>query len=395
MTQPDDILVIGGGIQGAAVALLAAERGYRVRLIEQAQALATATSSRSSKLVHGGLRYLEQAAFGLVRESLHDRSYLLRHAPDLVRLVPFHIPVYRNSRRKPATIRFGLALYALLGGLGTETRFARLPRADWASLDGLDTGDLRAVFRYYDAQTDDRALTRAVMYRACALGATLHLNEEVTRIELRGDAATVETDKGTYAARCVVNAAGAWINRLLARVAPEQPPCALSLVQGTHIVVPGTLARGVYYLEAPTDGRAVFVMPWKGQVMIGTTETDYAGDPAEVRPLPEEIRYLQQTTAHYFHGGSLALEDVREAFAGLRVLPASGDTAFARSRDTQLFADRPRQPRLITICGGKLTVHRSTARKVLHLLAASLPQPPHSQATDPRLTPAPDDWAGG
>jgi len=166
-----DIVVVGAGIQGAGVAQAAAAAGYSVLLLEQT-GIASGTSSRSSKLIHGGLRYLESGQFRLVRECLRERALLLRNAPSFVRLAPHYIPVYRETRRRPLLLRAGLSLYAVLGGLHPEVRFRQLPRSAWSDLDGLNQDGLQAVFRYFDAQTDDAALTRAVVSSAQSLGAT-------------------------------------------------------------------------------------------------------------------------------------------------------------------------------------------------------------------------------
>src|SRR6185436_2868679 len=172
-----DLLIIGAGIHVVGVAQAAAAAGYSVLLLEKT-ALAAGTSSRSSKLIHGGLRYLESGQLRLVRETLHERATLLRIAAELVRLVPFYIPIYRKTRRRPWEITIGLALYAALGGFSPASRFTRLPRHDWPTLDGIDTHELECVFRYYDAQTDDAALTRAVMRSAQSLGAELQMPAE-------------------------------------------------------------------------------------------------------------------------------------------------------------------------------------------------------------------------
>ncbi|MEE8343300.1 MAG: FAD-dependent oxidoreductase, partial [Gammaproteobacteria bacterium] len=164
--------IIGGGIHGVGVAQRAAAQGYTVLVLEKA-GLAAGTSSRSSKLIHGGLRYLESAQFGLVRECLRERSLLLQIAPELVRLQPFMVPVYRHTRRRPWQLRLGLSLYALLGGMDKENRFTTIPRRHWDQLDGLATEGLEKVYRYRDAQTDDALLTRAVMNSAQELGAEL------------------------------------------------------------------------------------------------------------------------------------------------------------------------------------------------------------------------------
>src|SRR6185436_2703518 len=169
-----DLLIIGAGIHVVGVAQAAAAAGYSVLVLEKT-ALAAGTSSKSSKLIHGGLRYLETGQLRLVRESLREREILLRVAPELVHLVPFYIPVYRRTRRRPWQITVGLSLYAALGGFTSANRFARLARDEWAALDGLETRALQAVFRYHDAQTDDAALTRAVMRSAQSLGAELKM----------------------------------------------------------------------------------------------------------------------------------------------------------------------------------------------------------------------------
>src|SRR5690348_12268607 len=165
-----DVIVVGAGIHGVGVAQAAAAAGQKVLLLEQ-HIPAFGTSSRSSKLIHGGLRYLESGQFHLVRESLLERALMLKNAPELVRLRAFHIPLYRETRRKPWQIMLGLSMYAVLGGFKRGCRFGLLSKKDWSQLDGLKTDNLRAVFRYYDGQTDDALLTRSVLQSAMRLGA--------------------------------------------------------------------------------------------------------------------------------------------------------------------------------------------------------------------------------
>ncbi len=377
MTEHSDLIVIGGGIHGVGVAQAAAARGYSVLLLEQA-ALASATSSRSSGLIHGGLRYLEHGQFALVRECLRERQLLLSLAPDLVQLRPFYIPVYRDTRRRPWQLRLGLGLYALFGRLDTAARFQSVPRAQWPTLDGLATIELQAVFRYWDAQTDDAALTRAVMDSARSLGARLSMPSTFigARVDERG--CTIHYRHGgtdhTCSARLLVNAAGPWVNDVLGRVIPPPTQLPIELVQGTHIVIKGELVQGVYYLEAPQDRRAVFAIPSSGKIVVGTTENAYQGDPAAVTPLEKEKEYLLAVLSHYFPGfRTLQIEDIVEAFTGLRVLPAGAGSSFARSRDTLLQVDRPDRPKVLTIYGGKLTAYRATAEKVMDRLVSSLP----------------------
>lgn len=367
-----DVVVIGGGINGTGVAQAASAAGYSVLLLDQ-RGIGHGTSSRSSKLIHGGLRYLESARFGLVRESLREREILLRIAPALVRSVPFYIPVYATTRRRPWMIRTGLTLYAILSGLSPHAGFDSLPRGQWDDLDGLDTHGLQAVFRYEDAQTDDIALTQAVMRSAQELGAVLDCPANFLSAQRVSDGFQVHyrvnTDEKSCHAQTLVNAAGPWANAVLERIVPRPPILAVDLVQGAHIILEGEIRRGVYYMEAP-DGRAVFVMPWNEHILVGTTETPYEGDPGAARARPEEITYLHDTWRRYFPRPPGRLLD---SFAGLRVLPHQSGPAFYRSRETVLYPDDPVRVRLVTVYGGKLTGYRATATKVMHLLKTSLP----------------------
>jgi glycerol-3-phosphate dehydrogenase len=377
MNEYYDVVIVGAGIHGAGVAQAAAASGYSVLVLEQTD-VAAWTSSRSSKLIHGGLRYLESGRLSLVRESLRERGLLLRLAPSLVRLQRFHIPIYSDTRRRPWRIRLGLAIYAALAGGGDASRFGSLPRSQWSALDGLTTKGLQAVFEYRDAQTDDRALTRAVMRSASEFGAELRAPARFVdaRLDETGcivDYIHAESQK-TCRARVVINAAGAWANTVLSKIRPAIEPLTVELVQGTHLVLEGRLERGVYYLEAPSDGRAVFAMPWQDHILLGTTETSFKGDPSTVEPLEQERRYLLQTLARYFPDYAGGRAHVIDEFAGLRVLPATDQIAFKRSRETVLHVDRVERPRVLTIYGGKLTVYRATAEKVMARISASLPQ---------------------
>jgi glycerol-3-phosphate dehydrogenase len=372
MTAQHDLVVIGAGIHGAGAAQAAAAAGYSVLVLEQT-GIASATSCRSSKLIHGGLRYLESGQFNLVRESLRERDILLRIAPQLVRLVPFHIPVYRHSTRRPWKIRAGLSLYALLDKLRRHAWFASLPHSRWDTLDGLATEKLQAVYRYQDAQTDDAVLTQAVMRSAQSLGAELVMPGEFLGAQRGTHGYTVRYRTAQGEQECIgttlVNATGPWVNGVLARITPRQPPADIELVQGAHVVLDGPLHRGVYYTEAE-DRRAVFVMPWRSMTLVGTTETRFSGDPAQVRPLATEVDYLLRTFRRHFPQRDVQL---RDQFAGLRILPKSPGSAFGCTRETLYMTDDTRQPRLVSVVGGKLTGYRAAAEKVMALLASTLP----------------------
>jgi glycerol-3-phosphate dehydrogenase len=347
-------------------------------LLLEKQAIAAGTSSRSSKLIHGGLRYLETGQLRLVRESLDERRILLRIAPDIVRLQPFHVPVYRTTRRRPWQLRAGLAGYAMLGGLGRACRFATVPRRHWDKLDGLDTRDLQTVFRYFDGQTDDAVLTRAVVDSAVRLDATIAMPARFVGASIADDGVVVRytaQDKETECrARVLVNAAGPWAAAVAKLLSPMRSGAAVELIQGTHILLAEALQAGIYYVENPADGRAVFVMPRGTQTLVGTTETVFNGDPDEVCPHPAEIEYLLRVVRRYFaRWRDLHSSAVVEAWAGLRVLPAGRAAAFKRSRETILEADDRQRPRYLSIYGGKLTTYRATAQRVLDRIRPSLP----------------------
>ncbi len=366
-----DILIIGGGIQGVGVAQAAAAAGYRVLLLEK-EALASATSSRSSKLIHGGLRYLETAQFGLVRKALRERAILLRIAPALVRPVAFHIPVYKNSTRKSWQIRLGLSVYALLGGLKPLARFKHFSKTQCLSYDGLQTENLSALYQYWDAQTDDAALTRAVMRSAIELGAKLLCPAEVISAGYEDNIYQVRYrdrhGEKQLSCHALVNAAGPWVNIVLERIAPQSSRLEVDLVQGAHVLLDAPAPSAIYYVEAPTDKRAVFVMPWQGKTLVGTTETCFQGEPDAVSPTEEEIRYLQAVYRYYFpHGGT----NIIDAFAGVRVLPKAKGSFFNRPRDTVLHMS---SPALLSLYGGKLTGYRATAEQVITMLRPCLPK---------------------
>ena len=387
-----DLVVVGAGIQGAGVAQAAAAAGYTVLVLEQSSP-AAGTSSKSSKLIHGGLRYLETAQFGLVRESLRERALLLKLAPDLVKLKQFHIPVYKDTTRSPLTIRSGLSLYALLSGLDSNARFRSLPSSQWDNLEGLKRDDLLAVYRYYEAQTDDAALTRAVLHSAMELGAecempgrfvTAHVNSRSCLVEF-------ESEFGFKAASCrvLVNCAGPWASDVISRIEPDMYLPKVDLVQGSHLVLP-PLLKNYFYLEAPQDRRAVFILPWQGRLMVGTTEKAYYGLPEDAQCSSEERGYLLDVLQHYFPDLSVDINTV-DSFAGLRVLPCSDKSAFSRTREVLFEVDDETRPRVISVMGGKLTTYRQTALRVLDKAKLSLPVKERIADTS-RISLSPVSW---
>jgi glycerol-3-phosphate dehydrogenase len=305
-------------------------------------------------------------------------------------LKPFFIPVYADTRRRPWQLHAGLWMYSVLGGFAAGSRFGSIPRRDWPGLDGLETRGLETVIRYYDAQTDDAALTRAVVRSAMELGGEIAMPANFVGASLADDRVEVAYERQGSRIACVgrvlVNAAGPWASRVARTILPPIAVPAVDLVQGTHIVLPLRVTAGIYYVESPRDGRAVFVMPWQGATLVGTTETPYAGDPDQVRPLPEEEDYLLAVAARYFPAvRAMTRAHIVSRFAGLRVLPAASATAFDRSRETVFTTDREPRPRVLGIYGGKLTGWRAAAEQVLSRITPSLGPGARRAATD-RLT---------
>lgn len=363
-----DVIVIGAGIQGAGVAQAAALQGWSVLVLEQFSGPAQGTSSKSSKLIHGGLRYLETAQFGLVKECLQEKEILQKIAPTLVKPTKFIIPVYKSSKRSSIWISLGLWVYGFLGGVAPSKISSRL----WEQNTALNTSGLKAMFSYEDAQTDDAALTQAVLRSAVEEEAEIRYSSEVKRIDKTEEGFRVATANGVFDGSALVNAAGPWVNSIATRCTFGAPMIDVDLVQGTHIVLDTPAFDHCYYFESPDDGRAVFVLPWKGKVMVGTTEKMFEGEPAQCQPSAAEVDYLKNVFDFYFP--SLAGASVQESFAGLRVLPKEEGSATKRARDTRIIYDDKvaAMKGYYAVYGGKLTGYRATAEKVIGCLAKIL-----------------------
>ena len=250
--------------------------------------------------------------------------------------------------------------------------FRTIPKDRWNELDGLKTEGLRTVLQYSDAQTDDAALTRAVMQSAESLGADLLCPGRFVSGRVLADHCEVSIDYDNQQHRIradvVVNAAGPWARNLLSQFDPPLPDFPVDNVQGTHIELPAPVRKGCYYLEVPSDKRAIFVMPWRDHTLLGTTEYIYNGNPADADATVNEVDYLISAYKQFFPENDI---EVLSSWAGLRVLPAKGD-AFKRSRETMLPVDNESKPRVVSIFGGKLTGYRATALKVLKRVAKSM-----------------------
>ena len=366
-----DVVIIGGGIHGAGAAQAAAASGYSVLLLEKTS-IACETSSKSSKLIHGGLRYLESAQFSLVYECLRERHLLTRIAHDLVKLEAFHIPIYQSTSRSRLALRMGLSLYSVLGGLKPSTRFHVLNKKQWNSLDGLKRQGLKAVYQYFDGRTDDEALTQAVMRSAIELGAHLAMPAEFVSADCEKDKVHITYKESGLEKLCtasaMVNASGAWINQLLNKTSPVQQVIDINLVQGSHLVLNEIPVEHCFYLEAPEDKRAIFLLPWKGKTLVGTTESDFTGQLEEVRVLQEEKEYLLDVVHHYFPDNKAV--NIDDEFSGLRVLPSGEEKNFSKPRETVLYRSHDR---VINVYGGKLTTYRIVAKRIIEQLNDVLP----------------------
>lgn len=383
-----DVLVIGGGITGAGVARDAARRGYRTALVE-ARDFGEGTSSRSSRLVHGGLRYLEQLEFDLVFEASKERRTLLRIAPHLVRPLEFVFPLYEEGRVGRRKLDAGMWLYDALSMFRNIERHQMLDPDEVLEREPhLREAGLLGGARYYDAQVDDARLVLHTVMGAAEAGAAVANRLEAVEIVRRagavdgvrvrpaegagGSSGSGGDDAWTVDARLVVNATGPWSDttRALAGVDVGEQ---LRPTRGTHVLLPrGRLDhRRALIFESPLDGRIMFVLPWTDYTIIGTTDVDYEGAPGDVVPTAGDVDYLLESTRRLFPGAGLGAPDVLSAWAGLRPLvqEEGAEEEEQVSRDFRI-AEGP--PGLLTITGGKLTSHRHMAEALVDRAAAFL-----------------------
>lgn len=386
-----DILVIGGGITGAGCALDAASRGLRTALVERDD-FASGTSSRSSKLIHGGLRYLEHGELGLVYEALAERRRLLRNAPHLVRPQTWLIPIFtgpdgRFPHRLATVIDGALWTYDVGGGMRIGHRHRRVgARAAAELVPGLEPGRLAGGFLYEDAWADDARLTLAVAQTAARRGAAVANHARVTgftshRGRLTG--AVVETGGGSFIlrARVIVNATGVWAGDLL-QLAEGRHPDLLRPARGVHIAVPWKLVgnRVSVTMPVPEDRRSVFIVRWGDAAYIGTTDTDHQGGLDDPAPGHDDIDYLLRAVNRWLER-RLGTEDVLGAWAGLR--PLVRTAGGARTADLSRRHRVTRSPGgLITVTGGKLTTYRVMAADAVDAACAELGSPAPCRTRD-------------
>ena len=381
--EPDyDIVVVGGGINGAGIARDAALRGLRVLLLEKND-FGSGTSSWSSRLIHGGLRYLEHAEIPLVFESLHERRRLRQLAPHLVKRLRLTVPIYKQGRRSKSLIRLGMIAYDLLSIGKNVPRHRMLSRDQLIEAEpGINQEGLKGAAQYFDAQVTfaERLVLENIIgaknagadVRNYCAAIGINVSQGIVRsIEYLEQGSDRETEVST---RLVINAAGPWVDRVLATVNREIPRF-MGGTKGSHIVVDRFEGgpRSALYVEAAADGRPFFIIPWNGQYLIGTTDIRYHGDPADVTASEDEIRYLLDETNRVFPDANLAVGDINFAYAGVRPLPRREKGPESAITRKHIIKKHRRVARgLISIIGGKLTTYRNLAEQAVDFAVRKL-----------------------
>jgi glycerol-3-phosphate dehydrogenase len=374
-SQQFDVLVVGGGITGAGIARDASMRGLSVALVDKSD-WGSGTSSKSSRLIHGGIRYLEHGELRLVRESVREREVLLRIAPHLVTPLEFTWPVYRGARLPRWKLRLGLSLYDALAGKRRVGRHRALGIEEVLESEPfLEKAGLLGGASYFDASTDDRGLTVATVEAAVNAGtvAVEHARmESVTTSGSRADGAMVRdvlADVTAHVrAKVVVSATGPW---------------QAKGTKGSHIAVERSRIgnRSAVTLIAPADGRVMFVLPSGDRAIVGTTDIHTSETPDNVVASEEEIDYLLAAANHYFPSASLGRADVLDTWAGIRPLAAApaGVRPSSISREHQISRDKSG---VIVVTGGKLTTYRAMAAEIVDVVEKDLGRKPRRAPTD-------------
>ena len=383
LERPFDVIVIGAGINGAGIARDASLRGLSVLLLDKHD-VGSGTTSRSTRLVHGGLRYLEHRELPLVRESLREREVLLHIAPHLVHPLSFLLPVYEEHRRGTKMIRMGMMAYDALSLDKSMSRHRMLNRAEALQREpGLRRDRLRGAAAYYDAQAEypERlALENALDARRLGAVVLPYMRVEELR---RGQGGRVdgvvlhdELHDASHVAHgaVIVNAAGPWVDRVLGPIEPRDQRM-IGGTKGSHLVVepfPGAPSEAVY-AEAVEDGRPYFVVPWNGLYLIGTTDTRFEGDLDRVEATDEEVAYLVSETNKLFPDAGLTAEKVLYTYAGVRPLPAAPDGDEASITRSHVIHDHaPGVEGLLSIVGGKITTYRQLAEEVVDVVVKKI-----------------------
>lgn len=387
---PWDVLVIGGGITGAGILRECTRAGLKACLVEQRD-FAWGTSSRSSKLVHGGLRYLREGQIGLVWEAVRERERLIRDAPGLVDPLHFMLATYSGDSHGKLAYGVALAVYDLIAGTWQHTWHD--PDEVTESLPGLTEAGLHGGFRYYDAATDDARLVLRVLQEAQAAGGVVLNHAEVVGLVREGERVTGARVRDRLGgaevearAAVVVNATGVWVDKLRAEV---DAPKRMRPLRGSHLVFPAARlpVSEAIALQHPVDRRVMFVFPWQGATVVGTTDLDHGQD-LSVEPgiSPAEVSYLMTALHLRFPELDLTLDDIIASYAGVRPVVSSGKAdPSAETRDHVVWEEGG----LVTVTGGKLTTFRIIAHDAMATIVKHLPGKPRATKGDSVLDPLP------
>lgn len=364
-----DLLIIGGGINGAGIARDAALRGLKVALIEKND-FASGTSSKTTKLIHGGIRYLEQFNFKLVFESCRERCLLLNLAPHLVKPLKFIIPVYKDGPRGMLKVNIGTAIYDFLSGKRCIKHRQMLTAKEILLLEpSLTQEGLKGGVLYYDAQMDDLKLclenilsarkNNAVVFNYVEATGFLEENGKINAVEAKDNLTHI---RFIIKSKAVVNAGGPWADKIC-RLDNPGAKQMLRPTKGIHLVYPKILNEHAILLSHKNDGRIFFVIPWNNLSLIGTTDTDYSGSPDDVKVFDEDIEYLIDETKKVFPGQEIKKEKIISSFAGLRPLLYQGEKkSWVTSREHLIWQS---QSGLISVAGGKYTTYRKLSEEVV------------------------------
>lgn len=364
-----DLAIIGGGITGAAIARDAAMRGLRVILLEQHD-FGYGASSKTSKLAHGGLRYLENFKFGLVKASMHERALLIKNAPHLVKPLPFIFPVFRGAPHPFWEVKLGMWIYDFLKEDKDTPKHKNLTSHQiLQQFPKIKHHKLKGGFLYYDAEMEDSRIVienvlSARQYGAIALNYTtitglIKNKDRITGASIRNQQLNIEAQ---IKAQVVVNASGAWSNQILDNDS-SQPGIKVAPTKGAHLILPLINKDHALIMTTPQDERVFFLIPWNGYSLLGTTDTFYDGDPNNVNADEKDVSYLLKALHHYFPHLELKRGSIIASYAGLRpLISEKSETAYRVSRDH--FIEKS-QSGLITVLGGKYTTHRKIAEDVV------------------------------
>ncbi len=360
-----DVIILGAGINGSGIARELAISGKTVTAIDKST-IGSGTSSKSSRLIHGGLRYLETFQFKLVHEALLDRQELLRLYPDLVKMKSFYIPIYKPSPRPAWMIWFGLKFYDLLSSRRRQHQSRIIKRNEFSiHAASFKKDGLKAVFHYYDAKTNDLKLTQRVAQDAIQNGANFYQNIHISSIINDKEGFTVRTSQGDFTAPTLINATGPWIDEVNNKY---ELPAKFSIrkISGIHIILDGLLTQDLMFMQTKQK-RIFFVIPepTNNQTIIGTTEREESVSIDDVKVCEEDIEYIIKNINNYLKPGFQILrQNVKDSWIGVRPLVAEAENPTNLSREYELDIHKFGDATLLHVFGGKLTTYLSLARKV-------------------------------